>query len=244
MKLAKNITRVQVALTCTLSLLALAACGAKTELATAPASAEGAEREPDAREDSLSIEGLRGTLSQDEVQNALEPRMPKFARCVQKRSGDVEWLAGHVSLEFHVKIDGSVDSVYPRESSMGDRATERCIEEVAKTTRFPAPHGGEAEFAWSLDVPLDDAVREPVALGAQDVAEVLTTNLPLVESTCGAGNYGVTAYVDPEGKVVAAGVAAADQQSAAKLDCVSETVQRFVFASPGSYAAKVTFSIP
>lgn len=222
----------------------LSACGAKPAESPRAESSAGSEREADAAEDSLSIEGLRGTLSQDEVQNALEPRMPKFARCVQKRSDQVEWLSGHVSLEFHVKADGSVATVYPRETSMGDRATERCIEEVAKGTRFPAPHGGEADFAWSLDVPLDGSIREPVALGAVDVAEVLAQNTPLVESACGAGSYGVTAYVDPEGKVVAAGVSAGDQVSAGKLDCVSETVQSFVFASPGSYAAKVTFSIP
>lgn len=222
----------------------LSACGAKPVEAPRSEESSGHEREPETGQDSLNVQGLRGTLSQDEVQDVLEPRMPKFGRCVQKRSDAVEWLSGHVSLEFHVKTDGSVASVYPRESSMGDRATERCIEEVARGTRFPPPHGGEADFAWSLDVPLDDSIREPVALGAADVGEVLMASLPLVESTCGAGNYTVTAYLDTEGKVVAAGASAGDEASAAKLDCVSETVQSFVFASPGSYAAKITFSIP
>jgi len=240
MKLAKIVVGLKVVAAGTL----VGACAGKPAEPQRAAETAGDEREEDASNDSLNVQGLRGTLSQYEVQNALEPRMPKFARCVQKRSGEVEWLSGHVSLEFHVNLDGSVASVYPRESSMGDRATERCIGEVAKGTRFPAPHGGEADFAWSLDVPLDDTVREPVALTGADVAEALVQHIPLLESACGAGSYGVTAYVDPEGKVVAAGVSAGDQTSAAKLDCVSETVQNFVFASPGSYAAKVTFSIP
>jgi hypothetical protein len=222
----------------------LGACAAKPVAAPQAEESSGREREPAEEHDSLSVQGLRGTLSQEEVQGSLEPRMPKFARCVQKRSDQVEWLSGHVSLEFHVKLDGSVASVYPRETSMGDRATERCIEEVARGTRFPAPHGGEADFAWSLDVPLDSSIREPVALGTSDVSEVLTASTPLVQNACGGGSYAVTAYVDPEGKVVAAGASAADEASAAKLDCVAETVQSFVFASPGSYAAKVTFSIP
>jgi hypothetical protein len=195
-------------------------------------------------EESLAVSGIRGTLSQDEVKNALEPRMMKFARCIQKRSGDVEWLAGGVTIEFHLKVDGRVAKAYPRDSSLGDRATERCVIEVAEATRFPAPHGGEADFSWSFEVPLDSAIREPVSLPDEVISAALAKQSTSIASACGEGRYGVTAYVDAEGKVVSAGASAADELSAQQLDCVASAVQGFTFASPGSYAAKIRFSVP
>lgn len=220
-------------------------CGDKpAPQAAAPVESSGGEERREEREDSLAISGIRGTLSQDEIKKALNPRMSKFARCIQQRSGDVEWLAGSVNIEFRIKVDGSVALAYPRDSSLGDRATERCVIEVAQATRFPAPHGGEADFAWSFEVPLDGSIREPVSLPDETVQSALGTQSGALASSCGAGSYGVTAYVDPEGKVVAAGASAADEQSAQQLDCVASAVQSFTFPSPGSYAAKVRFSVP
>jgi hypothetical protein len=223
----------------------LAACGKQAAPSSPAAAASGAEAAPAAQEqDELGVTGLRGTLSQSEIQNALEPRMLKFARCVQQRSQQLAWISGRVALEFHVALDGSVGSVYPRESNLGDREAERCIVALAQATRFPAPRGGEADFSWSLEMPLDDDVREPVVLAAEDVAAVIAQNRPLIDSTCGVGNYTVTAYLDPSGKVAAAGAAAADGPSALNLDCVTEAIEAFVFASPGSYVAKVSFQLP
>jgi hypothetical protein len=221
------------------------ACGDKAApQAPAPVESSGSEERRAEREDSLAITGLRGTLSQEEIKKALDPRMGKFARCVQQRAGEIEWLAGGVTIEFRVKVDGSVALAYPRDSSLGDRATERCVIEVAQATRFPAPRGGEADFAWSFEVPLDGSIREPVSLPDETIQSALSTQSGALASACGAGSYGVTAYVDPEGKVVAAGASAADEQSAAQLDCVTSTVQGFTFPSPGSYPAKIRFSVP
>jgi hypothetical protein len=227
-----------------ISALALcAACGGSTPTEQ-PVSAESTGGEERAAEpDQLAVTGLRGTLSQHEIQGALEPRMLKFSRCVQKRSGEVEWVAGAMQFQFKVALDGSVAQVFPSQSSMGDRETERCMVEVAKSTRFPAPHGGEAEFSWSLEVPLDPDVREPVVWSAADVQEVLSTRTAEVETQCGGGPYAVTAYLDTEGKVVAAGAATGDEASAPQLDCVVLAVQGWLFPSPGSYAAKLTFTV-
>jgi hypothetical protein len=226
------------------ALLSALGCGEKPAPAPRPAESSGSEEEREPEGDSLAVTGIRGTLSQDEVKNALEPRMLKFARCIQKRSGDVEWLAGGVKLEFHLKVDGTVAKAYPRDSTLGDRTTERCVVEVAEATRFPAPHGGEADFSWSFEVPLDSSIREPVSLPDDVIAEALSKQTPSLVESCGDGSFGVTAYLDPEGKVVAAGASAADEASAEKLDCVASAVGSFVFASPGSYAAKIRFNVP
>jgi hypothetical protein len=220
------------------------ACGDKPAAPPAASESSGEERHEQASSDEMGVSGLRGTLSREEIQNALEPRMLKFARCVQQRSDAVEWLSGRLLLEFHVAIDGRVARAYPRESSMGDRITERCAVEVAEATRFPAPHGGEADFSWSFEVPLDGAIREPVALGASDLEPEPGALHSAIESACGTGQLAVTAYVDTSGRVVAAGVAAGDEASASKLDCVTSAVEAFTFKSPGSYAAKLQLALP
>lgn len=229
-----------------LSLCLAAACGGKSaEPGRAAGQSSGGESSAErGAEDGLSVVGLRGTLSQSEIQGALEPRMLKFAGCVQRRSEALDVISGGMALEFHVALDGKVGSVYPRESSLGDREAERCVLELAQATRFPAPHGGEADFSWSFEVPLDDGVREPVALGPEHVAEVIAQNRSLIDATCGTGSYVLTAYIDPTGKVAAVGAAAGDAPNALNLDCVTEAVEGFVFASPGSYMAKVTFPLP
>jgi hypothetical protein len=225
--------------------IALVACGKPPEdMASAPAAeTSGAEPTRDEAND-LSVSGLRGTLSQHEIQNALEPRMPKFSRCVQRRAGEVEWVAGSMEFQFRVALDGRVAQVYPSQSNMGDRETERCMLEVAQGTRFPPPHGGEAEFSWSLEVPLDPDLREPVAWTAVEAGEVLAQALPVLKEQCPGGPYRVTTFVDTEGKVVAAGVATPEEASAGQLDCVVQQVQGLSFASPGSYAAKLRFEVP
>ena len=227
-----------------LSLGVCAACGDKPVAAPTVSESSGAERREEPAPDTLAVSGLRGTLTQDEVQNALEPRMLKFARCVQQRSDAVEWLAGRVVLEFHVALDGKVARVYPRESSMGDRITERCAVEVAQATRFPAPHGGEADFSWSFEVPLDGSIREPVSLTASEIEPAPGALRGVLEGACGVGQFALTAYVDTAGKVVSAGASAGDEESAQKLDCVASAVEGFTFKSPGSYAAKLQLSVP
>ncbi|MFT3921434.1 MAG: AgmX/PglI C-terminal domain-containing protein [Myxococcales bacterium] len=224
--------------------LVSAACGAKAPVSEAPQEeASSGSEERDGSADSLNVSGLHGTLSQQEIQNALEPRMLKFSRCVQKRSGDVEWVSGGMAFEFKVAVNGSVTSVYPKQSSMGDRETERCMLDVAKGTRFPAPHGGDAEFGWSLEVPLDPEVRSPVPWTAAEAGAVISARAPELGTQCGAGPYDLTAYVDVEGKVVAVGGAVQSETSAEQLDCVTQAVQGWVFPSPGSYAAKLNFQV-
>jgi len=224
--------------------VASVACGAQAPVEAPEESASsGSEAEHGEAPDSLSVTGLRGTLSQHEIQGALEPRMLKFSRCVQKRSGDVEWVSGAMAFEFKVALNGQVASVYPRQSSMGDRETERCMLEVAKATRFPPPHGGEAEFGWSLEVPLDSDIRPPVPWSASDVGAVLSERASELSAQCGSGPFDLTAYVDTSGKVVAVGGAVQSEASAAQLDCVTEAVQGWVFPSPGSYAAKLNFQL-
>ena len=194
-------------------------------------------------DDGSSITGLMGTISQQAVQDTLEPRMESFMHCFETRLTAVHFLGGEIRMAFRIHTDGTVMWVYPAESSLGDRDVETCILGVSQRAHFPHPHGGEAEFSWgfALDPPSD--VRAPVSLASGGVDELIESQENAVRGQCGQGPYHVTAYVQPGGTVLAAGVATDSTDTASHLDCVATAVRGWHFPDPGSYAGKVSFSL-
>ena len=113
----------------------------------------GDEVEQAADEDeSVAIEGLMGTISADAVDMAMQSRMSRFGGCFEQRWDDLDVLGGRILMAFRIRTDGSVLWVYPKESSVGDRETERCILDIAARIRFRRPRGGEAEFEYPLEL--------------------------------------------------------------------------------------------
>ncbi len=195
-----------------------------------------------ARNDGAQIEGLMGTISSDAVERTMEARMGRFLRCFQRRHEAVEVLGGTIDLAFRVRVDGTVLWVYPRESTIGDRETERCILEAARSARFAPPRGGEAEFAYPLTLDTPPEVRPPLHWDASRVAAKVEENRGEIVD-CGPGPYTVTVYVAPGGQVLAAGASTTDPERADDLDCVARSVSTWSMPDPGSYPAKVTFSL-
>lgn len=217
--------------------------GASESTSTTTTAASTTRPEEPAPDDGSSMTGLMGTISQDAVQNALDPRMDSFMHCFETRLRTVHFLGGEIRLAFRVHTDGAVMWVYPAESSLGDREVENCILGVAGHAHFPRPHGGEAEFSWgfALDPPSD--VRAPVSLASGGVDELIESQELGVRAQCGQGPYHVTAYVQPGGAVLAAGVSTDSTETATHLDCVATAVRSWTFPDPGSYAGKVSFSL-
>ena len=232
-----------------LSFVAALACGGKPPPRVASTAAERPAPQNVPNLDAVSVSGLHGTLSQEEIKAVLDPRLPKFLRCATARLSELELLSGSLTFAFHIAVNGSVAEVSPSRSDMGDRATERCMLEVAAAARFPEPHGGEADFTWPLELPLDSDVRAPTAFASEFAQPVLSargngpTQGEALLGGCGGSQYQVTAYLDPDGRVLAAGVASADAATPAELDCIADGVQHWTFPSPGSYAGKVQFEL-
>lgn len=216
----------------------------------APASEEVAQGEATSgderahhHDDGAQITGLMGTIPRDEVEDALNPRMNRFMRCFEQRMGDVEFLSGNIRLSFRIHTDGTVAWAYPAESDIGDRQAEQCVLGVARSTHFPRPRGGEAEFSWGFGFDAPSDVRPPLnwqenALGARlgDVSDI-------ARACNAAGGYRVTAYIEPGGRVLAAGGSAPSADAEPALDCILERVRGWNMPDPGSYAAKVTFAV-
>ena len=226
----------------------LAACGGGDEQAehSERGSAEttsGAERPAEQPQDGVAITGIMGTIRQDQVENALNPRMQRFMRCFSRRLGTVEYLGGDIRLSFRIHTDGSVAWVFPTESNIGDRESEQCVIGVAQGTRFPRPRGGEAEFAWGFGFDAD--VRNPLSWDATALG-TRADEVRRLARRCHAsgGGYSVTAYIEPGGEVLAAGGTMPDHESDDALDCLLEGVRAMSMPDPGSYAAKIRFEVP
>jgi hypothetical protein len=219
---------------------AMPSCGSQAVVPVVHPSTEALAPQDESRE-GLAVSGLLGTLSSTEITRALDPRMPQFARCLGKYAEELPWLSGQLLMAFRVGVDGRVRRVHPAQSDLGDRNTERCLLEVAAATRFPPPHGGEAEFRWSLEGPSDPEVRAP------DPYVAVAAALPVLRAavaSCAVEALKVTAYVDDSGRVVAAGVASVERLPDESLDCVVRGLIGLALPSPGSYAAKLQVVLP
>lgn len=228
-----------------LSAALVAGCGSaeeQTEETTTERETSGHEStEPD---DGVAISGLMGTIRQDQVENALNPRMGRFMRCFSNRMGDVEYLAGNIRLSFRIHTDGSVMWVFPAETDLGDRQAEQCALEVASSTRFPRPHGGEAEFSWGFGFDASEDVRPPLNWQADSLGSSADDVRGVARECRASSEFEITAYIEPGGAVLAAGGTMPDAESASTLDCILEGVRGLTLPDPGSYAAKITFSVP
>jgi hypothetical protein len=222
----------------------LVACGAspEPEAPAAPPASGGAEwRVP---REGMQVEGLMGTIPQRKILATLEPKLPKFQRCFFHGANEVELIAGQVELYFRVGLDGRVEWVYLRDSSVGHLATERCVLEEAARARFPEPKGGgPAELAWGFELDALDRERAPIDWDADSIAEPLAAGRAALEA-CASGSFVVTVYIAPGGQVLAAGAAADSRHAAEGIPCVVEAVQQWSMPDPGAHTAKVRFRVP
>jgi hypothetical protein len=247
--LALSIPSIRVVLV--LSLLPVLGCAgeAKPESAPpapAPAATSGSERAP-SHGPGMQVEGLYGTIPQRRIEETLQAKMPAFQRCFFNGMSEVDVLSGYMKFYFRVGLDGRVEWVHPRSSSIGHRPTELCLLGLAEKTRFPEPKGGgPAEFVWGFEIENPGGVRPPVAWPETKVDKQVSAQRASLDGCAldnGAPHYSVTAYVAPGGSVLAVGAAADSQPAAAKIDCLVETVKRWHMPDPGSYPAKVSFSL-
>ena len=193
----------------------------------------------------MQVEGLMGTIPQRRIEETLHAKQPAFQRCFFEGMNEVEVLGGHIKFYFHVGLDGRVEWVQPRGSSIGHRATELCLLELASKVRFPEPKGGgPAEFVWGFEVENPGGVRPPVAWPETRVTKQLASQRSSL-AACGVGpeHYVITAYVAPGGAVLAAGVATDAAPAPALLDCIVTAVKGWHMPDPGSYPAKVSFGL-
>ncbi|HEY2509683.1 MAG TPA: AgmX/PglI C-terminal domain-containing protein [Polyangiaceae bacterium] len=192
-----------------------------------------------------------GQIDEGATNKTFESLQGKLLDCQKQGMQRVEYLSGDVRFFLRIAQDGSVRWAYLEDSTLGDRATEKCMVDVVTAARWPQPDGGEAEVQKGLSFDSGDA-RPPVAWRSEKVADALSKQADDALHCKGgtSGTFKVTAYVEPSnghkgkgGKVLSVGVASPNKDGDTKADCIADAVKDWKLPSPGGYAAKVTFNL-
>jgi hypothetical protein len=222
---------------------ALLACGGGEPAAKAPATAT--ETHDDAPS-GVGVSAEIGGLSEEKVDKTFQGSLSDLQSCLADGAKRVEFLAGSVSFFIKINERGKVDHAHLEKSTMGDRVTERCMLDSLAKKRWPKPVGGLhglARKSFDFDPPND--VRAPTTWDGDRVSEGVS-KLSRKLSACkkGArGSFEATLYVATDGSVLSAGVTPPDETGEADVDCLVDTLKGASFPSPGSWPAKVTFSL-
>lgn len=118
---------------------------------------------------------------------------------------------------------------------------------VLKGLRWPKPEGGKegtAETTFSFEP--GDEERPPVEWSEANMGDGFRKAkgaLSKCRADVGAGPMKATVYVETDGKALGVGVSGADSKSEEAAGCVTDVLMGVKYASPGSYAAKVTVAI-
>lgn len=190
----------------------------------------------------ISVEGEIGGMNEEAVDAAFASLEKPILSCVADGATRIEVLGGAFKVALRVDRAGATRWAYLRESTLGDRETERCVLDLVKRTSWPPPLGGEGLAERSFAV---DAGVEPIAWDNHRVSSALKhLRGPVARcNATGKGAFIATAYVKPDGRVGAAGVAPPNELGEEAADCVADAVRHLRFASPGKRSAKVTFEV-
>lgn len=225
--------------------LAAAACSAPPPPPIEDASTDAPE--PTRKRVVPTIESEVGALDMKQVSAVFESAGESLKECYARGVGRVAFLAGEIRLAVRVGEDGAAKYAFVKDSTIGDRATETCMLAVLKKRTWPKPQGGKegnAETPFAFDP--GDEERPPVEWAEARLGDAYNKSkaaLGRCRTSAGAGPMKATLYVDTEGKALAVGVSGSDSKSEDAAPCVVDLLMGLKFASPGSYAAKVTVAI-
>jgi len=228
------------------TVLAVAACQACGGAEPPPRTPDKALEPEEDKPSGISTSAEIGGLNEDKVDKTFQSALTDFQRCIDDGAKRVEFLGGTVSFFVQIDTHGRVDGAHLEKSTIGDRETEKCMLDSLRGKRWPKPVGGQhglARKSFDFDPPND--VRAPTAWDGDRVSDGVA-KLSKKLSACKQGTNGsfeATLYVGTDGSVMAAGVTPPDEAGESNVDCLVSTLKGASLPSPGSWPAKVTFSL-
>lgn len=222
--------------------LLLLACGESTP---APKTADDTPQTEEEHGTGVSVSSEIGGLNEEKVNAAFESSLDGLQHCLQQGASRVEFIGGSASFFLKIDASGKVDSSYLEKSTLGDRDTEKCMLDALRAKKWPKPVGGEhglARKSFDFDPPND--VRPPADYDQDHLDKGLgKISGKLASCKESKGSYEATIYVATDGSVLSAGVTPPDERGEGSVDCLVSTLKGASFPSPGSWPAKVTFSL-
>lgn len=195
----------------------------------------------------VEVRGIQGTLHNFDVRMAMEKKAREFASCHEPRASRVPPLSGTIEFAIQVKSTGEVTQVELNSSDVGDRQLERCFMDVIRAAQFPKPNGGDAKVNYTMLLGPARKGREPEQWDPDRVRRISSKQSADVTEKCElprGGAYTVTAYVNAQGRIMAAGVTSHAPTEAEQFDCIAESLRRWSMPRPSKKKfAKVTFPL-
>ncbi|MBW2454178.1 MAG: hypothetical protein JRI68_06695 [Deltaproteobacteria bacterium] len=193
------------------------------------------------------IQAEVGALDEEKVQEAFNAAKHEIYGCFNAANDELKWpiVGGDIEVVVRVKTDSTVRWVFPQTSTIGHRATERCILDTLHKQIWPKPEGGEEGIArtqYGMDCP----GREPVGWSPGDLGKnraKLEAKVKACIRKAGTPGLSLTLHVDPDGRPISAGASVDDESGLEALDCAVEAATSLRYPSPGSYPAKVTVQV-
>ncbi len=172
-----------------------------------------------------------------------------FQKCLNEGAKRLDFLGGEAKFFVRIGADGHAKYSYFEDSTLGDHDTEQCMLDAIDQAQWPVPVGGEAEARYTTNFEPPGDARPPADWDSDRIAEALGKHKEDI-GKCTSGvdaKFTVTAYVKPAGKkagkVMAVGVATSNKKGIPQIQCVADAIKGMKVPSPGSYWAKVTFSL-
>lgn len=227
-----------------IALTAAAACG--PEKPAEDPSSQTDERDSDYDSTAeIEMSAEVGALPEEETVAAFKDAFPAIQDCFMRGAERIEFLGGDIA--FAVEVDSAGDAaVFAKQTNIGDRTTERCMIDVLRKAPWPLPVGGkvgQAENGFGFEMTGD--VRPPVDWDSEQIGEVLNQNADALDQCKNGarGSFTATVYVDADGKALGAGISPPNKDGERASDCLVDVLVDATYPSPGSWPAKVTFSL-
>jgi hypothetical protein len=181
-------------------------------------------------------------MNQEAVEQQFSRLQRDVQRCLEQGMGRIDALGGTFTVSLRIKTDGAVRWSYLAESTLGDRASERCILAAADATRWPKPKSGEGEAShtFTFDANMDVHTWKSTRMRSA-MSSIMKKLWKCVSGV--RGRFTATVYVRSDGKVVSAGVAPPNADAEEKSDCVVDVLETFNFGRQRRRISKVTFPI-
>jgi hypothetical protein len=186
-----------------------------------------------------------GGLNEEAVERSFGKMQGAIEECFAKGTAKVSGLGGHFRMKLRIDTQGALKWAYLGETTLGDRATEKCLLEAAKAKSWPLPVGGDglAEKSFDLEpgsAPKDlDPTKHKIAIALA----VKETTKCRKRGTWGA-TFAVTAYLRYDGKPVAVDIAPPNEKGEEVVDCMVKLLEKMKFGNTGRKISKLAFDMP
>jgi hypothetical protein len=224
------------------------ACGGGTAAseppAAPPAPSPSDVAEPANRQIAASAE--IGGLDQRAAEDSFRASLDGLQACVSDGVERLELMAG--SIEFAVKVDARQRAarVWAAHSSLGERATEKCMFDALRSVTWPTPQGGVYGIARSsFEFEPRKGAPKPAAWDSGRVARVVDDLRDTLGKCSGeqVGDMLITLYIGADGRALAGGAASEEPIDDGRIDCVVDALLAARYPRPGRTPAKVRFRL-